>query len=125
MNFYTNVTQWGNFLLLREVVNGERLVRKVKYSPTLYAPVAKPTEYKTLEGKYVTPIKHNTIKEAREWLDSYKQKIIDINKLHNNIIFFLYNVGGYPFRHPYDFGKSIDKQLEGIRENIQTLIELI
>ena len=48
MNFYTNVTQWGNFLLLREVVNGERLVRKVKYSPTLYAPVAKPTEYKTL-----------------------------------------------------------------------------
>ena len=56
MNFYTNITQWGNYLLLREVVNGERLVRKVKYSPTLYAPVAKQTEHKTLCGKYVTPI---------------------------------------------------------------------
>ena len=50
MNFYTNITQWGNYLLLREVVNGERLVRKVKYSPTLYAPVAKQTEHTTLCG---------------------------------------------------------------------------
>ena len=74
MNFYTNITQSGNFLFLREVVNGERLVRKVKYSPTLYAPVAKQTEYTTLCGKYVTPIKHNTIKEAREWLESYKNQ---------------------------------------------------
>ena len=48
---------------------------------------------------------------SKKWLDSYKQKIFDINKLHNNIIFFLYNVGGYPFRHPYDFGKSIDKKM--------------
>ena len=74
MNFYTNITQWGNYLLLREVVNGERLVRKVKYSPTLYAPVAKQTEHTTLCGKYVTPIKHNTIKEAKEWLESYKNQ---------------------------------------------------
>jgi len=28
---------------------------------------------------------------SKKWLDSYKQKIFDINKLHNNIIFFLYN----------------------------------
>ena len=74
MNFYTNVTQWGNFLLLREVVNGERLVRKVKYSPTLYAPVAKPTNLKTLDGKFVTPVKHQTIKEAKEWIQNYKDQ---------------------------------------------------
>ena len=47
MNFYTNIAQWGNFLLLREVVNGERISRKIKYSPTLYAPVAKPTDSKS------------------------------------------------------------------------------
>ena len=57
MYFYTNIAQWGNFLLLREVVNGERISRKIKYSPTLYAPVAKSTEWKTLDGKFVTPIK--------------------------------------------------------------------
>ena len=74
MRFYTNITQWGNNLLLREVVNGERINRKVKYSPTLYASVLKETKFKTLDGKYVTPIKHNTIKDAKEWIESYKQQ---------------------------------------------------
>ena len=74
MNFYTNIVQWGNFLLLRETVNGERINRKIKYSPTLFSPVAKPTEWKTLDGKYVTPIKHDTIKEAKEWVEQYKEQ---------------------------------------------------
>ena len=74
MNFYTNIVQWGNSLLLREVVNGERIVRKVKYSPTLYAPVAKPTEWKTLDGKFVTPVKHQTIKDAKQWVEQYKNQ---------------------------------------------------
>ena len=48
---------------------------------------------------------------ANKWLTEYKQKIIDINKIHKNIVFFLYNVGGYPFRHPYDYGKDIDNKM--------------
>ena len=74
MNFYTNISQWGNTLLLREVVNGERLTRRIKYKPTLYAPVEKPTEWKTLDGKYVTPVKFDNMKEAREWVDNYKNQ---------------------------------------------------
>ena len=74
MRFYTNITQWGNNLLLREVVNGERIDRRIKYSPTLYARVAKETNYKTLEGKYVAPIKHDTIKDAKAWVESYKNQ---------------------------------------------------
>jgi len=74
MRFYTNITQWGNNLLLREVVNGERINRKVKYSPTLYASVLKETPYKTLEGKYVAPVKHDTIKDAKEWVEKYKEQ---------------------------------------------------
>ena len=74
MKFYTNITQWGNNLLLREVVNGERINRKVKYSPTLYARVIKETPYKTLEGKYVTPVKHDTIKDAKEWVGNYNSQ---------------------------------------------------
>ena len=94
MNFYTNIVQWGNFLLLRETVNGERINRRIKYSPTLYAPVAKPTEWKTLDGKYVTPIKHNTIKEAKEWVEQYK------NQSHlvygNNQFQYCYLADQYP-----------------------------
>ena len=74
MNFYTNISQWGNTLLLREVVNGERQTRRVKYKPTLYAPVTEPTEWKTLDGKYVTPIKFDNMKEAKEWVENYKNQ---------------------------------------------------
>ena len=71
MSFYTNVMQWGNFILLREVVNGERKNRRIKYSPTLFANVTKPTEYQTLHGGYVTPVVHPTMKEAKEWVAQY------------------------------------------------------
>jgi len=74
MNFYTNVTPWGNTLLVREYVNGERINRKIKYSPTLFCKVIKETKHKTLDGQYVTPVKHNTIKEAKEWLKSYEDQ---------------------------------------------------
>jgi len=74
MNFYTNVTQWGNNLLVREVVNGERINTKVKYKPTLYAAVQEPTPYKTLKGGYVTPIEHTSIKEAKEWIEGYSNQ---------------------------------------------------
>ena len=32
------------------------------------------TKFKTLEGKYVTPIKHQTIKDAKEWVEQYKDQ---------------------------------------------------
>ena len=84
MNFYTNVAQWGDFLLLREVVNGERLVRKVKYSPTLFVPVAKPTEWKTLEGRFVKPVKYNNIKDAKAYLENVKDQP---NQVYGNTLF--------------------------------------
>jgi len=74
VNFYTNISQWGNTLLLREVVNGQRLTRRVKYKPTLYAPVKEPTEWKTLDGDYVTPVNFDSMKEAKEWMENYKNQ---------------------------------------------------
>ena len=74
MNFYTNVAPWGNHILVREYKNGERVNRKVKYSPTLYVPVRKETEWKTLDGKYVSPYKFDNIKEAKAFIEQYKQQ---------------------------------------------------
>ena len=70
-NFYTNVTQWGNSLLVREVVNGERVKTRVKYKPTLYAATQEVTPFKTLKGACVTPKEFNSIKQAKEWIESY------------------------------------------------------
>jgi len=74
MRFYTNVVQWGNNILVREYKNGERLVHKVKYSPTLYVPVQKDTGWKTLDGKSVMPYKHDTIKDAKEFIAQYQNQ---------------------------------------------------
>ena len=74
MQFYTNVAQWGNTILLREYKNGERVNRKIKYSPTMYVPVQKETEWKTLDGKYATPYKFDTIKETKSFVEQYKQQ---------------------------------------------------
>jgi len=75
MNFYTNVLQWGNQLFVRAVVNGERQNFKVKYRPTLYSPVpGKETGYKTLNGVSVLPTEFDSIKEAKEWVESHKNQ---------------------------------------------------
>ncbi len=105
MKFYTNVTRWGNNLLIREYVNGQRLNRKVKYSPTLYMRVTKPTEYKTLNGDYVTPVKHETMKEANEWIDNYKSQshLVFGNTLHQ----YSYIADQYPNSVDWDIEKLL------------------
>ena len=74
MNFYTNVLQWGNYLLVRAVINDKREDFKVRYSPTLYAPVEKQTPYKNLDGGYVTDLTFSTMKEAKEWVENHKSQ---------------------------------------------------
>ena len=74
MQFYTNVSQWGNTILVREYKKGQRVNRKVKYSPTLYVPVQKKTNYKTLEGKYADAYPFDTIKDAKKFIEQYKQQ---------------------------------------------------
>ena len=114
MRFYTNITRWGNHLLLREFANGERINRRIKYSPTLYCPVTKPTEHKTLDGRFVAPIKHQTMKEANEWVDNYK------NQPHlvfgNNLYQYSYIADEYPNQVDWDIEKllivTIDIEVE-------------
>ena len=75
MRFYTNVIQWGNYLLVREVKNNQRQNSRIKYSPTLYSPAKQKTGYKTLEGDHVLPQNFNTIKEAKRWVDDRKDQL--------------------------------------------------
>jgi len=78
MNFYTNVLQYGNSILVREVRNGERTTRRVKYEPTLFDLVKtrEETGYKTLDGKSVIPHKFDSIKEAKAWVASRENQDI-------------------------------------------------
>ena len=50
-------------------------------------------------------------------IDEYKEKIEQINTLHNNIIFFWYNLIGVPFKHPINYGDELIKDMEKFLEN--------
>ena len=71
-DFYTNVALSGRFILLRGIENGRRIRKKVEYYPTFFLPSKEPTEFKTLEGGYVAPIKPGTIPDCREFINKYK-----------------------------------------------------
>lgn len=73
-NFYTNVERFGNFILWRGYENGKQFARKVKFKPTLYvAGKDQNTKFRSLAGnRPLSPMKLDTMKEAREFVDQYK-----------------------------------------------------
>ena len=72
MKFYTNVVMIGDNFLVRGYDKGEYFQVREKYSPTLFVPSKKKTNYKTLEGNYVEKIKPGTVRESREFLKQYE-----------------------------------------------------
>ena len=73
-NFYTNIIQKGNTLLVRAIEDGKRVSHKVNYKPTFYFPTKKKSKFKTLKGTPVKSIELDSISEAREFLAQYKEQ---------------------------------------------------
>ena len=91
MNFYTNVIQWGNTLLVRAVENNQRVQKRIRYEPTLFDLVNKPTGYKTLDGRHVRPNKFDSIRDAKDWYNDRKdQDIVFGNNQYNSLLVFQY-----------------------------------
>jgi len=74
MEFYTNVISYGNSILIRGVRNGERITARNKYQPTLFVPTQKETQYKTLDGRSLTPVKQQSIKHSKAFLSQYENQ---------------------------------------------------
>jgi DNA polymerase elongation subunit (family B) len=71
MRFYTNVQMIGNKFLVRGYDNGEHVMFKEEYSPTLFVRTNKESKYKTLDGECVDPIKPGMVKDCREFYKKY------------------------------------------------------
>ena len=71
-DFYINVIQHGNQLLVREVVKGKRVSRRVKWQPTLYVPSPIGSIWKTLDGQPLDSIKFKSIKDARNFVQMHQ-----------------------------------------------------
>jgi len=71
MKYYTSVDRYGNNILLRGVEGGRKVAFKVPFMPTLFMPTDKKTGWHNLEGKNVLPKTFNSMREARQCLDTY------------------------------------------------------
>lgn len=75
MKFYTSVNKRGNNILVRGYNNGKRFQTKVDYKPYLFLKT-KDTEsavYRTIHDVPVKKKKFDSIKEARTFLERYKE----------------------------------------------------
>ena len=69
--FYTNVQMVGDHFLVRGYENGKHFMTREKFSPTLFVPSKKNTEYQTLNGEYVEAVQPGTVRECRDFIKKY------------------------------------------------------
>ena len=72
MRFYTSVNQFGNNILVRGVNNGKSVQDKVPFKPTLFAKSNKESKYKSLFGENLEPISFESINDAKDYVQKYK-----------------------------------------------------
>lgn len=101
MNFYTNAKQYGSVVLVRGIKDGKRYIDKVKFQPTLYHDSTKKTDYKSLENKYVQPVKFDSINAARDYINRYKD-VHNFEIYGNTAYNFQWISEIYPGKFEYD-----------------------
>ena len=71
MGFYTNVELVGDEILFRGYEGSDPVIYKQSFSPTLFVKSNIETNYKTLYGDSVKPVKFSSPREAREFSKKY------------------------------------------------------
>ena len=64
MKFYTNVSRYGNMILLRGYDHNKRISEKIKYEPKLYVSTNRPTNWKALDGTPVGEMHFESMRTA-------------------------------------------------------------
>ena len=70
-NFYTNVQCFGSNILYRGIMDGKKVKQRIEYSPSLYLPSKKITNFTSLEGDYLDQKIFGTVKEARDFIKQF------------------------------------------------------
>ena len=82
MKYYTNVVVYGNSILFRGIKNGRRMKEEVSYAPTLFLPSKKTSEWKTLFGENLEPMRFKDLKTARDFVKKYED--VENFKIYGN-----------------------------------------
>jgi len=93
-DFYTNVSPYGDELLVRGFQNGERFEDRLHYVPSIYHPYKspQPTKYRALDGTPLVARKCKTVKEARMLIKRYEE--------HPN---FIYGTDRWQYQYIADY----------------------
>jgi len=70
-NFYTNVQVSGNNILYRGVIDGQRVKQRIDYSPSLFIPSKRETQFRSLEGEYLGQKIFGDMREARDYVKQF------------------------------------------------------
>ena len=84
--FYTNVQSFGNNILYRGIKDGKRVKERVEYSPSLYIPSKRITNFTTLEGDYLDQKIFGSIREARDYIKQF-DKVQNAPKIYGQTRF--------------------------------------
>ena len=72
-SFYTSVVRYGNSMLYRGYdASGKRVIKKETFSPKFYVPAQKVTGWFGLDEAPVGVVEMPTMREAKAWLEQYK-----------------------------------------------------
>jgi DNA polymerase elongation subunit (family B) len=105
-SFYTSIARYGNSILYRGYDNnGGRVSRKDYFKPEFFVPSQKETGWHGLDGNPVGSVSFDSMRDARSWLEQYK----DVNG------FKIYGTTNYI--HQYVTSK-FPRDVEFIREKI-------
>ena len=100
MRFYTNVSPYGDQLLVRGFENNERFEDRITWTPRLFLPTRGESKYQSLDGKKLAPKTYQSIKDARQAIRRYQD--------HTNFIYgtdrfqYQYISDAYPGYVKYD-----------------------
>lgn len=107
-DFYTNVACIGNNILFKGIKNGKKIKAKIPYSPSLYVVSNKKTSFKNLEGQFLEEMPFDSIRDARDFVEQYKE--VENFKIYGNN------------RYEYDFiSNSFPNIIEWDRDKIHVV----
>ena len=104
MKWYTSVRAIGNKLFVRGNCNNVPYMDIVDYQPTLFLKSKEPTEYKNLSGEFLKPVKQNSIRDVKKFLQQYKD-VEGFNIYGNESSVYQYIAEEFPEKIDYDMNQ--------------------
>jgi len=106
-SFYTNVQSFGNNILYRGIQNGKRVKQKVEYSPSLYIPSKKITNFTSLDGEYLDQKIFGDIRSARDFIKQF-EGVSNASKIYGQTRFeYAFIADQHHGMVDYDFDKVL------------------